>query len=147
MFGKSKKKKALIQQANVVDLNYSSWEKDLGFLDLIMKQKIEIAKQYDILLFAQMLKEKTDYIKQDDIQEIYTETSRQIYESIGDAYKNYLVKKYFGEDKQLLIYIEENVLHSFITTAIELNNNKMRQEEAAATKELINLLNSKEKIK
>ena len=48
MFGKSKKKKALIQQAAAIDLNYSSWEKDLGFLDLIMKQKIEIAKQYDI---------------------------------------------------------------------------------------------------
>lgn len=144
MFGKKKKKEAIPSQTQIVNANYANWDKDLGFLSLIMKQKIAYAKQYDINVFSTLLVENTDYIKQKDIEEIYIETSRQIYESLGSAYKNFIVTSYFGSDESLLRFIEETVLNEFIVTAIDLNNNKMKQREAEETKKIIDYLNNKD---
>ena len=142
MFGKKKK----INKDNIPAKfqAYNDWENDFGYLTLIMTRRINLAKKYDITLFAKMLENKADFVKQNDVEPIYINTTNQIYSMLSQNYKNFLIEKYFGEDKNLLYFIEELVLDEFISAGIGLNEEKIKRQAAEDTQRVVNILNGEE---
>jgi len=148
MFGKKKQNDKPI-------MNYVNWEADFGFLLLMINTKVRYAKTFNIQAFAQLLKNKNDFIHDKDIDgeeneadNVYLETVDEIYSSLSNNYKNYLIEKYFGTEKALITFISESVREDILISAIQENQNKIKKdyaEKSIATVSELNQMNKERK--
>ena len=76
-------------------LEYNNWEKDFGFLTLILTRKKNIIKEYLINVYANQKQSKTDYLTDDEIESFVDQISNEVISQVGDKYKNYLINKYY----------------------------------------------------
>ena len=137
MFGKKKK----VEAPKAYD--YTKWESDLGFLTLTITRKINIAKEFNLKILGDQLKEDNAFIGDKDITDLYQTTTADIYDSLADAYKQYLIEKYFGTEKAFIAFIAETVIEELIVTAIEKNNLKIKTKYSREMVDAISELNNK----
>jgi hypothetical protein len=108
-----------------VDSNYIEWEKELGFLMLIMSRKKNITKNYYINIFSTQLS-STDYIRDEDLEEIIAAGVVEVIKELSANYKEYLVTKYFSSESGLVKFITEEFYVDLTSAAINQNNTKIR---------------------
>ena len=136
MFGKKK-------QEPVKTFDYTKWESDLGFLTLTITRKINIAKEFNLKILGDQMTENNAFIGDKDIIDLYQETTNDIYDSLSETYKAYLIEKYFGTDKAFIAFIAETVLEELIVTAIDKNNSKIKTRYSKEMVDAISELNKK----
>jgi hypothetical protein len=113
------------QKPNIVFTDYSNWEKDLGFLTLVMDRKKNITKNYYIGIFSTQLKE-TDYLRDEDLEGIIYSGVSEVIQELSDSYKNFLITKYFASEGELIKFVTEEFYVELTSEAIKQNNSKIR---------------------
>jgi hypothetical protein len=129
--GANKKKinKKNLEKANSavkVLSDYTTWEDDLGFLNLIIDRKKNITKNYYINIFASQLQE-TDYIRDEDLESIIYKGVTEVIKEISPNYKKHLISRYFADETQLIKFITEEFYVDLTAAAINQNNTKIRK--------------------
>ena len=117
-----KKKKQTDQPAK--PQNYTDWEKDFGFLNLVLTRKKNITKQFLISVFNNQKADK-DYLSDEELDPIITNIVNEVNSQIGSEYKDFLITKYFGTEKNFLIFVTEDVYVDLISDAINRNIKKI----------------------
>ena len=117
-----KKKKQTDQTAK--PQSYTEWEKDFGFLNLVLTRKKNITKQFLISVFNNQKADK-DYLSDEELDPIITNTVTEVNSQIGSEYKEFLITKYFGTEKNFLIFVTEDVYVDLISDAINRNVKKI----------------------
>ena len=117
-----KKKKQTDQPAK--PQSYTEWEKDFGFLNLVLTRKKNITKQFLISVFNNQKADK-DYLSDEELDPIITNTVNEVNSQIGSEYKDFLITKYFGTEKNFLIFVTEDVYVDLISDAINRNVKKI----------------------
>ena len=117
-----KKKKQTDQTAK--PQSYTEWEKDFGFLNLVLTRKKNITKQFLISVFNNQKADK-DYLSDEELDPIITNTVTEVNSQIGSEYKDFLITKYFGTEKNFLIFVTEDVYVDLISDAINRNVKKI----------------------
>lgn len=117
-----KKKKQTDQTAK--PQSYTEWEKDFGFLNLVLTRKKNITKQFLISVFNNQKADK-DYLSDEELDPIITNTVTEVNSQIGSEYKDFLITKYFGTEKNFLIFVTEDVYVDLISDAINRNIKKI----------------------
>lgn len=135
-------KKNKINEEKKEYYNYKDWEYDFGFLNLIMNRKKNITKEFLINTFN-MQKNDKDYLNDSEIEPIISDIVSDILESIGSAYKDFLIEKYFGTEEALLSFITEDCYIDIVSDAINRNNKKIQMSLHKQQMSLINNLNKK----
>ncbi len=120
-FGKKKDPKKLVPAYN----DYGNWKEDLGFLNLVMSRKKNITKNYYISIFSKQLSD-TDYIRDEDLESIITESVEEVVKELSFNYKAYLIDKYFGSEAELIKFITEDFYVELTSSAITQNSEKIR---------------------
>jgi len=110
----------------VVDSNYVEWDKDLGFLNLIVTRKKNIIKNFLINTYSKQLKD-TDFIRDDEIKQLIEKTLNEIMLQINGNYKDYIIKKYFGTEEELVKFVTEDVYVDLTAAAISENYIKIKK--------------------
>jgi hypothetical protein len=134
------KKKELPIDKNMT--SYKDWEEDFGFLELIMSRKKNITKQYLIRTYSQQLG-KDIYLQDADLEKIINNDVTEIFKAIGDNYKDFLIKKYFGSKEQLISFITEDVYVDLTSDAINANSKKVKVKLQSQALDTISSLNNK----
>jgi len=123
MFGKKKKLK---EPKIIVDTNYVDWDKDLGFLNLLMIRKKNITKNYLINIYSGQLKD-TDFIRDEDLAPIIEKSITEVLAQISGKYKEYIIEKYFGSKEELIKFITEDFFVDLTSSAINENYQKIKK--------------------
>lgn len=118
--------------------DYTKWQEDFGFLNLILNRKKNITKQYVINVYSNQ-KSETDYMTDDELEPIIENIVKECIEQIGKTYQDFLIKKYFGTFENLISYISEDVYVDIITDAINRNIGKIK---SGLQKKIINNLSN-----
>jgi len=119
----SKKKKEV--KPEVLYTDYINWDKDLGFLTLVITRKKNITKNYYINIYSTQLK-STDYIRDEDIQDIIVNGVNEVINELSPSYKNFLITKYFKDEKELVKFITEDFYVDLTSAAILQNSDKVK---------------------
>lgn len=119
-----KPKKRREQPVKVTYTDYTNWEKDIGFLTLIMSRKKNISKNFYIGIYATQLRE-TDYVRDEDLEDIIVRGVSEVIAELSPAYKAYLVDKYFGSEAELAKFVTEDFYVDLTGAAIEQNRTKI----------------------
>jgi hypothetical protein len=119
------KKKEAGKELEIKYTDYNNWEKDLGFLTLVITRKKNITKNYYINIYATQLKD-TDYIRDEDIQDIILSGVQEVMSEIALSYKNYLISKYFKNERELIKFITEEFYVDLTSAAIVQNSDKVK---------------------
>lgn len=119
MFGRKK-------QEVKKEYNYDNWEKDLGFLYLIMNKKKNITKEF-VINIHNLQRNSADYLKDEDIEPIIDNCIQTTLAMIGDNYRKFLVDKYFGTIENLVAFITEDIYVELTADTINRNNQKIKE--------------------
>lgn len=122
---------------------YIDWEKDLGFLNLIMSRKQNITINFLIKVRNKQLQAR-DYLRDEDIDPLITNGVSETLSEIGDNYKNFLIEKYFGSIENLTKYITEDFYVTLVGSTINENNAKIKLNSQRDAIETVNRLNASE---
>lgn len=104
--------------------DYTKWEQDFGFLNLILTRKKNITKEYLIGIY-QKQKSASDYLTDEEIQPIVEDIIQEVINQIGTEYKQFLINKYFGSLENLVRYVSEDVFVDLTSDAIQRNVKKI----------------------
>ena len=118
MFGKRKKE---VQPV----LDYSKWETELGFLNLIISRKQNATREFLINIYSNQ-KNNTDYLSDDEIDPVVEKVVIDIMTQISGNYKTFLINKYFGSGLALVRYVTEEVYITLVSDAVNRNYNKSK---------------------
>lgn len=124
---------------NKKETDYTSWEKDFGFLQLILSRKKGITKEFLIGIYANQKVDTKDFLNDEEINPIVENVVTEVIEQIGNDYKSFLINKYFGTEESLIKFLAEDVYVDLISDAIKRNNEKIR---ALLHKNMIKSLNN-----
>jgi hypothetical protein len=120
LFGKKKEVKP-----EILYTDYINWDKDLGFLTLVITRKKNITKNYYINIYSTQLK-NTDYIRDEDIQDIIVNGVNEVINELSPSYKTFLITKYFKDEKELVKFITEDFYVDLTSAAILQNSDKIK---------------------
>jgi len=134
-----KKKK---EEPKVLFTDYTNWDKDLGFLTLLMTRKKNITKNYFINIYSSQLKD-TDYVRDEDLEPIIIKSVNEIIKELSESYKIFLVTKYFGNEKELIKFLTEDFYVELSNAAIVQNTEKIRSNATKKRVIDVNKMNSK----
>lgn len=116
-----KKKKAEVKP----QISYTDWEKDFGFLNLIMSRKKGITKEFVIGIYSNQKSDK-DYLTDEELDPHVQSAVNEVMSQIGDNYKNFLINKYFGTEENLLKFITEDIYVDLVSDTINRNIGKIK---------------------
>lgn len=68
-----------------------------------------------------------DYLTDEELEPIIKKVIDETVAGIGDEYKDFLIRKYFGTNENLIKYIVEDVYVDLVTEAINKNVSKIRK--------------------
>jgi len=125
-------------------LDFTTWESDFGFYNLISTRKKNITKSFLIDTYSDQ-KSDTDYVTDEEIMPIVESTITEILSNIGEKYKNFLIDKYFGTLENFTVFITEDVYVDLVTQTINRNVIKIRKKLQADALSRIQNLNSAQK--
>jgi len=140
----SSKKHKLEAAENKAPKYYTDWENDFGFLTLVANRKKDIAKEFNIKIYSKQL-DNSSFISDDDINPIIDNLILDIYTTLGDNYKNFLIEKYFGTKESLIAFITEDVYIDMLTSTININNTKLKVSLQNSAMSKISKLNNNTK--
>ena len=139
MFGKKKKE----EPKKPVD--YTNWDKDLGFLTLILSRKKAITREFLIGIYSQQKSEK-DYLTDEEIETPIENIVLDVLKQLSDEYREFLIQKYFGTKESLIQYITEDVYVDLVNDAIKRNTGKIKSNiQANLLKNLSNISKTEKK--
>ena len=142
MFGKKKKE---IPASPL--LNFTEWNSEFGFLQLILTRKKAITKEFIINTLQKQLPEKTEYLRDEDIMPLVNDIVEETIEMLSPEYKRMLITKYFKDENQLISYLVEDVVVDLMTEAINSNHKKLSFNLAQQkTKQILDLNNKNLKM-
>jgi len=160
MFGKKKikmlekenaeLKQKLAELSRSVDLipqYYSAWEQDFGFLTLILTRNINMHKVFFIEPYVKQL-EGSATIKDDEITKSIADIVESVFKALSDNYIDFLVKKYFKDESELLDFISDEVYVEVLKNATDANRtklNKIYQKNFVKKINTLNMLNKEKK--
>lgn len=124
-------------------LDYTKWEQDFGYLTLLINRKIEISKRFFLGILSDQLADSKNYIRDEDIQKEFKNIVSEIWNSVSDNYKNFLVNKYFKDEQELIKFLAETVYSELVKIAINNNNDKISKIYSAELINKISELNKK----
>lgn len=124
-------------------LDYTKWEQDFGYLTLLINRKIEISKRFFLGILSDQLADSKNYIRDEDVQKEFNNIVSEIWNSISDNYKNFLVNKYFKNEQELIKFLAETVYSELVKIAITNNNDKISKIYSAELINKISELNKK----
>ena len=67
---------------------------------------------------------------------------REAVSQIGDEYKNFLIKHYFGSEENMLVYITEDFYVDFVNDAVKRNSRKIKFNANKKAIELVKKMNN-----
>ena len=105
-------------------LDYTNWEKDLGFLTLILSRKKGITKEFLIGVYDKQKKD-TDYLTDDELEPVVGNIVNEVVDQLGVKYKIFLIDKYFGSEESLVKFITEDVYVDLVSDSINRNIKKI----------------------
>lgn len=105
-------------------LDYTNWEKDLGFLTLILSRKKGITKEFLIGVYDKQ-KNETDYLTDDELEPVIGSIVNEVVDQLGAKYKIFLIDKYFGSEESLIKFITEDVYVDLVSDSINRNIKKI----------------------
>jgi hypothetical protein len=105
-------------------LDYTNWEKDLGFLTLILSRKKGITKEFLIGIYDKQKKD-TDYLTDDELEPVVGNIVNEVIDQLGAKYKIFLIDKYFGSEESLVKFITEDVYVDLVSDTINRNIKKI----------------------
>ena len=105
-------------------LDYTNWEKDLGFLTLILSRKKGITKEFLIGIYDKQKKD-TDYLTDDELEPVVGNIVNEVVDQLGAKYKIFLIDKYFGSEESLVKFITEDVYVDLVSDSINRNIKKI----------------------
>ena len=124
--------------------NYTTFDEDFKFLNMIMTRKKNITKEFQINTFSTQQAEK-DFLRDEDIEPHILNITNETIGSIGDNYKNFLVSKYFGSIENLIKFIAEEIYVSLVSEVINKNAEKTTKLVRKTVIESISNLNRNKK--
>lgn len=122
MFGKKKEIQTTQDDKHIRD--YTTWEKDFGFLLLILSRKKGITKEFLISIYDKQKKDK-DYLTDEELEPIITKVVEEVVSQVGENYKKFLIEKYFGTEANFISFITEDVYVDLVSDAIKRNSKKI----------------------
>jgi valyl-tRNA synthetase len=120
LFDKKKK-----EEPKILYTDYINWDKDLGFLTLLMTRKKNITKNYFINIYSTQLKD-TDFVRDEDLEPIIIKSVNELMKEIAESYKAFLITKYFGSEKELIKFLTEDFYVELTNAAIVQNSDKIK---------------------
>jgi len=120
---KRKEKESI--ETPIKEIDYTKWEQELGFLNLLMVRKKNITKEYFISIYNTQLKD-TDFIRDEDLEEIMLKSIYEVFNEIAPAYKKHLTTKFFGSEEELLKFIAEDFYVELTSAAVLKNKEKIK---------------------
>jgi hypothetical protein len=138
MFNKKKEVKT-----EILYTDYNSWEKDLGFLTLIMTRKKNITKNYYINIYSSQLKD-TDFVRDEDIEPIIVKGVNEVMKELSESYKQFLYTKYFSGEKGLIKFLTEDFYVELTNAAIVQNSEKIKSNATKRRVTDLNRMNTRE---
>lgn len=112
-----------------------------GFLNLILQRKKKIVEEFLINPSDKQLDGKS-YLNDDDIEPMVESSVREAVSQIGDEYKNFLIKHYFGNEENMLVYITEDFYVDFVNDAVKRNSRKIKFNANKKAIELVKKMNN-----
>lgn len=112
-----------------------------GFLNLILQRKKKIVEEFLINPSDKQLDGKS-YLNDDDIEPMVESSVREAVSQIGDEYKNFLIKHYFGSEENMLVYITEDFYVDFVNDAVKRNSRKIKFNANKKAIELVKKMNN-----
>lgn len=140
LFGKKK------EESKVLYTDYTNWDKDLGFLTLLMTRKKNITKNYFINIYSTQLKD-TDYVRDEDLEPIIVKSVNELMKELSESYKTFLLTKYFGNEKELIKFLTEDFYVDLTNAAIVQNSEKIKSNAARKRVTDIGKMNTKQEEK
>lgn len=140
MFGKKKKTQELIQKAQVIATNYTTWEQDFGFLTLLLTREINANKLFVLMPMSKQL-DKTSSIRDEDIVDSVSSVIGNILNTLSENYVNFLINKYFKNYDALVNFIADSVYLEVFKNANEENQNKINVIKSKSLSKAIGDLN------
>lgn len=143
MLFRNKTKKETTDNTQInTDTNYRDWDKDLGFLILQINRQIQYGTKYEIPSIMSVMKDnKSEFIKDNDLNETYASLTNEILTELSDQYKTYLCTKYFKDEQALAKFIYESIYTALVDASIEANNEKIQAQNKQILTEKINQIN------
>jgi hypothetical protein len=124
-------------KSEILYTDYNNWEKDLGFLTLIITRKKNITKNYYINIYSSQLKD-TDFVRDEDIEPIIIKGVNEVMKELSESYKQFLYTKYFSGEKGLIKFLTEDFYVELTNAAIVQNSEKIKSN---ATRKRVTDLN------
>jgi hypothetical protein len=109
-------------------------------------------KNYVIKVFAGNLDlaktsgSASQFIHDSDIMDIYEHTVKDIMACLSDNYIQFMIAKYFKNEDQLVKFVSESVYVEIINSAIEANQNRIKNEYLAEFDKQVQKLNQSVQI-
>lgn len=122
----NKEIEARVRQQVAMLNSYRDYETDLGFLTLLITRHLNMTKKYVIDPLVDRLN-KTDYLRDEDFKEIHQTITASIMMDMSDQYKLMLCTKYFKDETRLIKFIDDNILFTLQTLAIDANRNRINK--------------------
>lgn len=139
MFIRKKKLNELLKKQNQ-NFDYTKWESDFGFLTLMINRKVQIAKQFFIIPMSEQVESK-DFIHDSDLTKEYIKIVNEIWNSLSENYKKFLITKYFRDEKEVLNFLSETVYSELINSSININKEKISKSLSNMVLNTISKLN------
>ena len=132
--------KVIVEEKKVLD--YSKWDSDFGFLNLLLERKKNIVQNYFIETYSEQLGNDL-YITDDDIRNKVYNSVLEIMQTLSKTYKDFLIEKYFLDDDALITFITEEMVVELNSSAINANASKIQKILSQKRIQTINSLNGK----
>lgn len=130
-------RKKKVEESPKTYSDYTTWENDFGFLNLVLSRKKGYTKEFNINVSSKQLS-STDYIRDNDIEPIVLATVDEVIEQLGENYKKFLIEKYFGKFVNLVEFITEDIYVDLVADSVARNGAKVKSNLIKKSTESIN---------
>lgn len=126
---------------NILSLNVD-WTKDYEPLNFVMQRKKNITKNYVINVVTTQ-KEKDTYLTDVELEPIIEQSVFETVDMLDGVYKEYMIKKYFGSEDNMVTFIAEDYYVDLTSYAINKNTEKIKRIATESIVKNISDLNNK----
>lgn len=125
-------------------LRYVDWEKELGFLDVLVSRELNIIRN----IFVDLHKnDESRFVDDDRIKSVVAVSVADIVESISPQYLEFLSTKYFNGTEAVVDYVTNTLYIATLNDVVEIYNQRsiaeVRKQQAVIANQQVKELNKK----
>lgn len=124
-----------------INLNYTTWEADFGFLTLLLTKEINANRTFIINPMSTQM-DGYGTIKDSDVSETIEIVATNVLSSLSNNYKQFLLMKYFRDEEALVSFIVTTVYLEIFKASTEANMSKINNIKAKALSKNILKMNN-----